>query len=273
MYKRIIYLILMSMMALILFGCTGIESEDNGSTTPTYEISSTEHHVDDDVTLPEADENKTDEPAHSKLYLPEYSPREIFEYFEEVVLNTEYFDGTGNTSLVQKWNIPIRYRIYGDHTEDDLAVLNDFFTQLNEVEGFPGIGAADDEELENLTISFLNPEDFSISFSEFINGEDAYGATQFWYYTDTNDIYTANVGYRTDIDQDTRSSILIEEIVNMLGISDTELREDSIVYQYSNDNTALSDVDWVIIKLLYCPSIQCGSDYEQCRECVQQLYY
>jgi hypothetical protein len=106
-----------------------------------------------------------------------------------------------------------------------------------------------------------------------ITDEDAYAATEFWYYNATNEIHTARIGYRTDIDQSERISILIEEIVNMLGISDTELREDSIVYQYSNENTTLSDEDWVILKLLYDPRIKCGFNAQECSEIFGKLYY
>lgn len=256
MKKRGRYLILFYVLAWILCSCASTDSSTEDSMASTEEK-----------------EKEPTAPEHSELYLPEYSAQQIFDYFEEVVLHTEYSEGDGNTALVQKWSMPICYRIYGNPTEDDLAVLNDLFVQLNEVDGFPGIHAATDEEMENLTISFLSPEDFSLSFSTFLNGEDAYGANQYWYYTDTNEIYTANVGYRTDLDQITRTSILIEEIVNVLGISDTVLRENSIVYQYSNDNLAMSDVDWVILKLLYNPIIQCGSDYDRCRESVLELYY
>jgi hypothetical protein len=147
------------------------------------------------------------------------------------------------------------------------------FAQLNEIPGFPGIYAREEGEPETLMIGFWDPENFNMYFWDFLNGEDAYGATQFWYYNDTNEIYTANVGYRTDIDQSTRTSVLIEEIINMLGVSDTVLRTDSIVYQYSNDNTALSDIDWLILKLLYHPEIQCGMDLDGCRTVIEELYY
>jgi hypothetical protein len=218
-------------------------------------------------------ETETTGPAHSALYLPEYTSQQVWEYFEEVVLRTEYSDGTGNAALVQKWKEPILYSIYGTPTEEDLSVLTALFAQLNEIPGFPGIYARAEGEPANLMIGFWDSEDFNMYFSDFLNGEDAYGATQYWYYNDTNEIYTANVGYRTDIDQSTRISVLIEEIINMLGVSDTVLRTDSIVYQYSNDNTALSDIDWLILKLLYHPEIQCGMDLDGCRTVIEELYY
>ena len=212
-------------------------------------------------------------PAHSPLYLADYTPEQIWEYFEEVVLHMEYTDGTGNPALVQKWLTPLCYRISGSPTDEDLAILEDFFAQLNNVPGVPGIHPAAEGELHNLDIRFLDHQTFRLAFSATLNGEDAYGAAQFWYYTATNELHTANIGYRTDMDQETRASILIEEIINTLGITDTVLRTDSIVYQYSDENLTLSDVDWVILKLLYNPAIQCGMNAEQCRAIVQQLYY
>ena len=213
------------------------------------------------------------QPLHSDLYHPDYTLQQIQEYFEEVVLNVEFSDGTGDSTLVQKWTEPIAYRMYGKPTEEDRRVLNNFLAQLNQIPGFPGFYTAEAEGLETLRIHFLEPNLFRDSFSAVVNGEDAYGAMEFWYYTDTNEIHSARIGYRTDLDQMTRNSILLEEIVNMLGISDTLLRDDSITYQYSNENLALSDVDWILLKLLYHPEMQCGLDAQNCDDVIAELYY
>ena len=81
------------------------------------------------------------------------------------------------------------------------------------------------------------------------------------------------MGYRTDVPQEDRNSIMKEEIINVMGISDTVLREDSIVYQYSNDNMELSDVDLLILELLYHPAIQPGMTVEECHAILSELYY
>lgn len=213
------------------------------------------------------------EPPHSDLYLPEVTTQQMLKFFSEVVLDVEYSDGTGDASLVQKWTSPIYYQYYGTPTEEDRAVLEGLFAQLNQIPGFPGIYEAENPMMQNLSLNFLEADAFRDSFSSVVNGEDAYGATQFWYYTATNQIYNARIGYRTDLDQTTRSSILIEEIINTLGITDTVLRTDSIVYQYSNTNLSLSDVDWVILKLLYNPAIECGMGADRCTEIIESLYY
>ena len=280
--KNRLYMGLVLALVLLLCACSGGKPENTAA--PPTDIPSTVETAALPTDLPSTAETaipettealppETTEIAHSDLYLPEYTPQQVFEYFEEVVLHMEFNDGTGNCALVQKWLGPLCYRIYGSPTEEDLAILTALFAQLNEIPGFPGIYAAADEEPENLSIRFLDHEGFRAAFSDFFNGEDAYGGTRFWYYTATNEIHTANVGYRTDIDQSIRTSILTEEIVNLLGISDTVLRTDSIVYQYSNDNTALSDLDWVILKLLYDPAVQCGMDADACREIFDRLYY
>lgn len=258
-------------LSLLLWGCAPmpetLEPESSIPTEPTDESSTPTTEV------TEVTEPVITDPPHSALYLPDCPQEKMLEYFSEVVLDVEYSDGTGDATLVQKWLSPIYYNYYGNPTDEDKAVLEALFAQLNAVPGFPGIYPAQNAYQENLSLNFLNKTEFNNQFLDVVQGEDAYGATQFWYWTATNEIYTGRIGYRTDISQQERNSILLEEIINTLGISDTVLREDSVVYQYSNDNLALSDVDWVILKILYDPAIQCGMSGAACTEILQGLYY
>lgn len=272
------HITLLLTLMLLLCACSSVQSDDTiPSVIPSHQPESTDAPG---PSLPEPEptdgavyETESPMPPHSELYLPKCSAEQMTAYFEEVVLHVEYTDGTGADNLVQKWLTPLYYRMYGTPTETDLEVLNALFEQLNAVPGFPGIYPAADELQENVSISFLEPEAFRESFSAVINGEEAYGAVQFWYYTLTNELHTARIGYRTDVEQSIRNSVLVEEIINMLGISDTVLRPDSITYQYSDENTGLSDVDQVILRLLYDPSIQCGMTADSCAAIIQELYY
>lgn len=212
-------------------------------------------------------------PLHSELYIEGVSPELMTQYFGEVVLAMEYSDGTGDPTVVQKWLQPIYYTIIGTPTEEDLRVLEDLFTQLNQVEGFPGIYPADYATQANLTLNFLDEDAFYKQFSEVINNEEAYGAVHYWFYLSTNEIYEGRIGYRTDISQQSRNSVLVEEIINLLGITDTVQRTDSITYQYSNEATVLSPEDWVILKILYNPKIQSGMNEEDCKPILEELYY
>ena len=287
------YLALLLAFALFLCACTDLRQDDAvqepahtqgtgaadapGTAVPEPELP--DHSGGETVPPEEERPDHTQEntappqPVHSELYLPDCTAEQITEYFEEVVLNTEYSDGTGEDYLVQKWLSPICYRVFGTPTDTDSEVLGALVEQLNAIPGFPGIRAAEDGEAEDVSISFLEREAFETSFSVVTNGEDSFGAVQYWYYTQTNELYAACIGCRTDIDQEERNSVLVEEVINMLGISDTVLRPDSITYQFSNDNTALSEIDLVILKLLYDPAIACGMDAERCAQVIQELYY
>lgn len=248
-------------------------SDEEPENTPTPENTQTENIIpENDLDPPEEDPTPPPE-EHSALYDPRYTTEQIWQYFQEVALTMEYSDGDGNVTLVQKWKDPIVYRVYGTPTQEDSTYLYALLDQANEIPGFPGFAPAQDGQEESLSIYFVDYDGFYDLFYDAIRGESAYGAVQFWYYTDSNEIYSANIGYRTDIDQESRNSVILEEIVNTLGISDTVLREDSIVYQYSNSNTALSDVDWIILKILYNPAISCGMNADECRAVVESLYY
>lgn len=194
-----------------------------------------------------------------------YSSEQIFTYFTEIVHTAEFSDDDAVHQLTQKWLTPIRYRIYGAPTDEDMRVLNEFFEQLNDLYYFPGIYETSEGEEENLSIYFIDRDLFDITFGEVVDHEASDGAAEYWFYTDTCEIYSGRVGYVTDIDQQTRSSVLIEEMVNVLGLSDSYIREDSIVYQYSNDTTGLSEIDRLIVKLLYHPLILPGMTAEECK--------
>lgn len=211
-----------------------------------------------------------DTTPHSELYVPGVSQDKMVTYFNEVVLDMEYTDG--DATVVQKWEQPISYRIDGVPNHKDAQIISALSKQLNSVEGFPGIRAATGLE-QNVTISFLHKEEFDTQFAHMLNGEPADGAAQFWFYNQTNNIYSGRIGYNKDAAQEIRNSVIPEEIVNLLGINDTTLREDSITYQNGSAVTELSDVDWAIIRLLYNPRIECGMDAAACERVVRELYY
>lgn len=272
-------------LTFLLSGCGGASSLGAGASSAVETGSAAETAVTETLVTeavetepPETEAPETEPvetvPPHSVFYLPEVSQEEMIRYFNEVVLDTEYSTGSGDASLVQKWVQPIYYRITGQPADGDLSILESFFEALNQVEGFPGLFPLDESRpVEDVTISFLDETSFNLAFSDFLHGEYADAAVRYWYGTDTNEINSARIGYRTDISGDTRASVLLEEVVNLLGFNDTTQRTDSIVYQYGSEVTQLSEVDWVLIRLLYHPDIRCGMDMDACREVLETLYY
>lgn len=213
---------------------------------------------------------------HSDAYLPGHSQAEVIAWFEEAVLSSEYTTNESQSRLVQKWTEPIVWSFSGEYTASDEAFLTEFFEQMNDVPGFPGFVRASDPDEAAMRLIWCEKEEFYAQMGESIHGEDATGAATYWYDLETNSICSALICYRNDAltDDVTRRSVLLEEIVNSIGLgNDSETRTDSIIYQYDSSATELSDVDWLIIRLLYGTPIRCGMDADACAEIIRQVYY
>ncbi len=208
-------------------------------------------------------------PPHSQLYIPDLSAEDLILYFNEVCLDAE-INNAGDPSFLQKWISPISYHLYGSPTPEDLETLNDFCQWLNSIEGFPGICRTDDPTEANLRIHFCDQQELINQMGENFYGMD--GAVTFWYMDDV--IYDAIICIRTDLDQHLRNSVILEELYNGLGpIQDTFLRPDSIIYSDFSQPQALTDVDKLILQLLYHPELKCGMDAATCEDLIRQLYY
>ena len=238
-----------------------VETEPSAGTEPSAET--------EPATESEATEPVASEPEHSALYIPGVSVEDVILYFNEVCLDSEFIN-SGDPSFVQKWMVPIYYMLDGSYTEEDIAMLEGFTAWLNQLESFPGIYETDEPGMMNLRISFGNQSHMVNVLGDNFYGMD--GGVTFWYRN--NCIYDATICYRSDINQYTRNSVILEEIYNGLGpIQDTNLRPDSIIYQGFSEPQALTEIDELILKLLYHPDILPGMNASACEEVIRRLYY
>lgn len=256
---------------LLLAGCGGPEATEPVATTPQTEattapIEETTILTTAPVLIPTA----PPEPEHSALYIPGVDVEDVILWFNEVCLNAEIVN-SGNPSFLQKWNSPISYKVHGEPTEDDLAVLESFAQWLNNLEGFPGISETTQAFEANLNIHFCSQEELIRQLGDNFYGTD--GGVTFWYNGD-DQIYDAIICIRTDLHQYLRNSVILEELYNGLGpIQDTALREYSLIYAGYSEPQELTEVDKLILQLLYHPEMQCGMSAEQCEEVIRKLYY
>lgn len=266
-------------LALIfaLWGCTGELEPITPETAPSIVIAPEPVPIETtlpepsvpETTRPEPSVPETTRPEHSALYIPGVDVEDVLLWFNEVALDSE-FSYEGNPNLIQKWASPIIYCLEGNATEEDLQVLESFSAWLNTLEGFPGIRQAQPEEVPNLLIRF-GDGDMITDFlgAEYVNVD---GGVRYWY--DNNVIYDAKIAYREDIPQFTRNSVILEEIYNGLGlVQDTALREDSLIWQGFSEPQNLTEVDELLLKLLYHPEILCGMNAEECEAVIRSLYY
>ncbi|MBR4888437.1 MAG: DUF2927 domain-containing protein [Clostridia bacterium] len=220
----------------------------------------------------ESSETPVSSEEHSTLYIPGLSVEDVILYFNEVCLDAEYVN-TGDATLVQKWTGPICYELYGDYTAADADLVKALAGILNEIEGFPGMYQSSGEDYPVLRISFYTAEDLMAQMGSVVNYETVDGAVEYWY-DGENQIYDARIGIRCDIDQYLRNSVILEEIYNGLGpIQDTWQREDSIAYAGYSEPQWPTEVDLLILKLLYHPDMLCGMDAAACEDVIRSLYY
>ena len=269
--KRIICLLVLAVFLLCTCGLRQLEkAEPETSLEPTVELTPIPTVEPTPQPTPEPSPEPTPEP--DKFSLEGYSAQQIADYFCEVALDQEYTHGDGDSTSLKKWLQPIRYTIYGSPTAEDLAVLGDFVDSLNEIEGFPGMQPASSVVEENFVIRFLPWEEMSRDAGYVVNGEYADGIAYWNYYNANSELYNVRIWIRSDIDQYTRNSVILEEIVNSLGLgNDTVLREDSIIYQYYSEPQALTEMDWLLLRLLYNEEMLSGMHQTECREVISKL--
>ena len=263
--KRLLALLTILLFLLSLSACASQPAEPTVLLTEPTEPPTTIPPTEAPTEAPTVAETA---PSHSLLYIPGLDEEDVIRYFNEVCLDAE-FQISGDASVLQKWATPMSYTINGAPTDEDLAILTDFTAWLNTIDGFPGIAPSDDPIFANLRIHFCTQQELLDLMDSSYTDLD--GAMTFWY--DNNEIYDAIICIRTDLDQYVRNSVILEEIYNTLGpAQDTSLRTDSIIYSEYSEPQSLTEIDELILKLLYHPDLQCGMNADECEAVIRQLY-
>lgn len=191
-----------------------------------------------------------------------YTAEQIINYFCDVALGAEYGDASEN---VIKWVEPFTYYIEGESTDADLAQINALIEAINRVPGFPGMSETGSAESADLTIHFVDADGIIAA-----TGNSYNGYVNIWwsdYCIENGDIY-----YRTDITQELRNAVIVEELCQSLGLlTDTYDHPESIFYQYHTDTAWPTTLDWAVISLLYRSEITPGMDEEAVREAAAAL--
>ena len=207
---------------------------------------------------------------HSSYYISGVDTDAVLRYFSEVVLDAEFIN-SGDASVVQKWSGSIAYTVFGAPTEEDRVVLASMAATLNGISGFPGMYEVSDPGSADLKIHFVSQEEMiSILGGNFYDYDG--GVTIWW--NDAQQIYEGVICIRTDLEQYVRSSVIREEVYNGMGpVQDTQLRPDSLIWSGYSTPQSMTQVDMLIMTLLYHPSIRCGMNGSECEAVIRELYY
>lgn len=212
---------------------------------------------------------------HSDLYIEGLPVEDVVTYFNEIATEPEYHFGDADPNLVRKWEGMIIYELQGNFTEDDEAFVEEIFAELASVDGFPRIVRYNDDIERwriNFTINFCTGDEFYETTNNTSTIEESDGFVIYSYY-DNNIIYQTTIAINEDLVGDLRQSVICEEIFNGLGFSDTYVREDSICYAYASTATSFTEIDSLLIAIMYNESIRPGYTAEECASAIREIYY
>lgn len=167
--------------------------------------------------------------------------------------------GTANAATpLTRWETPIRICVTGSPSADDKDQLNKFIMELaTHCPNMPNISLVA-SELEANVVIYYGPLNKLSQHVDYYH-EGNWGAFSYQY-NGNYEIVSGKVGIATD--KNNRASkrhLLREELVGLFGLAnDHEVYADSILYQQWTTVGQLSDVDWLMLNMIYDPDLSCG---------------
>ena len=196
--------------------------------------------------------------------------RKALAVFRVCAFTSEYGGDTARGSLI-RWDEPILVFAAGTPDDEDLAELDGFLTELSlRVPLMPRLLRVDSEDRANMVIHFCPLAEMKTRIPNYTSGNLGY----FSYYTAENVINRAVIGIAVDMcGRTVRNHLMREEIVGALGLAnDHNVYADSILYQSWTTVQTLSEVDWIMLNMLYCPLVHPGDDWEAADRAFRAFY-
>ncbi len=184
---------------------------------------------------------------------------EQLEYFLDIALESEF--GSRDNSVI-KWTKDLKIKIFGSPTSQDIETVEEVVNELTDIVG-TAIQMEIVESYPNVEIYFVPPSDYHIYEPKSSPASMGY----VWCSYDEYEIYEATILISSKVmSQSLRSHLIREELTQSLGLlNDTWQyeRQDSIFYEGSSDTTWYSEIDKIIIAMLYNQHIAPGMNEEE----------
>lgn len=262
---------------LLIFNLTGCGSALPGpsSAAPQQAGSSDpDVHSESPVSSPSASVQQESAPA-SQEAVPEAAvdPRSsegILCSFCQAVLGQENAEAASG-SVIHKWTGPVLVFSDPGPKDDNPAIPAEIVTELRGIPGFPEIRQADSAEEANLRFHFCTRAELFAAVGESISYEESNGAVVLTYDEDGS-ICSSDVWIRSDLSQPVQENLVVRSTVKSLGIPFTsELWPESAFYS-SGSSQQLSELDRILLDILYDEQIICGMDAEDCADVIFSRY-
>lgn len=163
----------------------------------------------------------------------------------------------GNSNLLKRWETPIRLYVGGSPTNQDKETIAAFVLQLAyRVPTMPNVTIVSSRRDANVTLFFAPLDELDQHVTNYVEGN--WGIFNYW--TSNNAIVKAEIAIASDVtNQRSRNHLIKEELVGALGLTnDHDMYADSILYQEWTTTQELSEVDWLLLNMIYHPEVTPG---------------
>ena len=168
-------------------------------------------------------------------------------------------DPSGDTSHnLIRWTDTIRIYVGGYPTDEDQRQLDLFIAELaTHCPNMPNVRRVPDPESANIVISYVPLAEMGSYVEGYV--PDNWGFA-YWWYDGNYSLYKSQIAIASDVNTtESKNHLLREELVGAFGLTnDHYTYSDSIVYQEWTTTQQLSDVDWLMLNMLYDPDLRPG---------------
>ena len=180
--------------------------------------------------------------------------------------------GDEEREIIIRWVEPIRVCAAGMPNSKDLKQLDDFLLQLNyRVPEMPMITRVETPEEANLVIHYCKLSEMT----ELVPGyeEGNWGMVTYSYHSN-GQVFSAVIGLARDkTSQTARNHLMREELTGALGLTGHhDAFSDSILYRPWTTVQHLSEVDWMMLNMLYSPHVFPGWTWTQVQQALLTHY-
>ena len=179
--------------------------------------------------------------------------------FMTCAFSVEYSGNRNNVSkTLTRWEKTIKICVTGSPSNDDLRQLDKFIMDIaTHCPNMPNIRVVKNEWEANLTVYYGPLKELGKHLDMYREGN--WGAFSYTY-SGGGQMTSAKVAIATDVNwTESKRHLLMEELVGTFGLTnDHYAYTDSILYQEWTTVGELSEVDWLMLNMLYDPDLKCG---------------
>ena len=166
-------------------------------------------------------------------------------------------------STLCRWENEIKVYAGGSPTSDDVRELDAFLMELSfRVPLLPVVTRVSAEQEANVTIYYVPLNSMAAHVNSYVEGN--WGYFSYSNYA-SGEMAAGRIALANDVtNQRQRNHLMREELVGVLGLSnDHTLYADSIVYQPWTEVQELSEIDWLMLNMVYSPHVDSGMSYKE----------